>query len=87
MPIHAKVSGTPIWQIPGQPVPSDRESPAASTAPDQPPSRAADPRRQDERGSTLNPLERLRLAALQVSAPAPPPIVPRPFQNRRDRSS
>ena len=73
MPIHAKVSGTPIWQVPGSPVQPSRDSitdPATSL----PPRPRTVPPRGDERGSTWNPVERLRLAALQVTTPAPPPI-------------
>ena len=85
MPIHAKVSGTPIWQLSGTPEPThkvSRDPAEPHRFPDTPA-----PRRQDERGSTMNPLERLRLAALQVSTPASPPIGPQPFRNRRDSPS
>ena len=73
MPIHAKVSGTPIWQVPGSPVQPSRDSTTAPPS-SMPPAPETVPPRRDERGSTWNPIERLRLAALQVSTPAPPPL-------------
>lgn len=86
MPIHAKVSGTPIWQVPGSPVPPSRDDTTSASA-SMPPAPLTVPPCQDVRGPTLNPIERLRLAALQVSQHATPPINPRPLRDWHDRST